>query len=77
LINHRRASILLENVNFDDDPAECGLSRLFPFVESSADEKSNKTALHNESTKPVSRRVTMVLLAERNRRSEINYLIIF
>ena len=37
--------ILLGNVNFDDDPAECGLSRLFPFVESSGDEKSNKHSI--------------------------------
>ncbi len=63
--------ILLGNVNFDADPADCGLSRLFPFDKSSDDEKSNKTALHNESTKPVSRRVIIVLLDERNRRSKI------
>jgi hypothetical protein len=62
--------ILLGNVNFDADPADCGLSRLFPFDKSSDDEKSNKTALHNESTKPVSRRVIIVLLDERNRRSK-------
>jgi len=61
---------LLGNVNFDDDPAEFGLSRLFPFDESSDDEKSNKTALHNESTRPVSRRVIVVLLDDRNRRSK-------
>jgi hypothetical protein len=62
---------LLGNVSFDE-PAEFGLSRLFPFDESSDDEKSNSAVLHNVSTRPVSRRVIAVLLDERNRRSKIN-----
>jgi hypothetical protein len=62
---------VLGNVSFDD-PAEFGLSRLAPLDESSDDEKSNRAVVHNESTRPVSRRVIAVLLDERKRRSRKN-----